>query len=276
MFENISITNIIVVLMLLLIFFEFIIFKKKYPKRFDRKDTLSNIVIFLLPIFCKKFAYLANWFWFIDQYQFIQKIGLKLSPNLLTWPWMLVLFLTQDFMYYWFHRISHRIRWFWASHVTHHSSKYLNLSTALRHNIFSPLIGIWIFWLPLAFLGFSLQQIEMAIFLNITYQFFIHTQFIKKIHPIIDYCFNTPAHHRVHHGINEIYLNKNFGSVLIIWDRLFGTFQKETENSIFGILKPINYKNVFHANFDEYKYLFHELRMQTTFRKTITTLIDIK
>lgn len=261
--------------MILLIMFEFFLFKKKYPHRFDRKDTFANIIIFILPIFVKKFSYLANWLWFINIYHFTREIGPKLSPEVLSWPWILVLLIGQDFMYYWFHRTSHHIRWFWASHITHHSSKYLNLSTALRHNIFSPLIGLWIFWLPLSFFGFSLAQIEMAVFLNITYQFFIHTQFVANMPSWINTIFNTPSHHRVHHGTNEKYLNKNFGSVLIIWDRFFGTFQPEKERPLFGTLKPVNFKNIYHANFDEFVSLVKDLHNKKL-KSFTTTLINIE
>ena len=248
---------------------------KKYPENFNKKDTLSNIIIFILPFFIKKFSYLINWLWFTNIYYFVHAIGLKASPEILTWPWIFVLFLGQDFMFYWFHRTSHHVRWFWASHITHHSSKYLNLSTALRHNILSPLIGLWIFWLPISFLGFSLAQLELTVFLNITYQFFVHTPCVKNMPNWVNAIFCTPSHHRVHHGTNEKYLNKNFGSVLIIWDRFFGTFQKEEERPIYGVLKPVNFKNIYHANFDEYLNLIKDLFRKKSLKSFINTFIKI-
>lgn len=244
--------------MFLMIILEFVFLQKKYPNWYNLKDSISNVTIFIIPIFTKKMMYLTNWMWFKDQYYFFYHIGLRLPSANLTWFWIFVAFIVQDFMFYWFHRVSHNSRWFWASHVTHHGSEYLNLSTGIRHNIFSPIIGINLFWLPLSLIGFNIQQIEMTAFLNITYQFFIHSRFTRKI-PIYDYFFNTPSHHRVHHGKDPKFFNKNLGSVLIIWDRMFGTFMPEEPNIEFGLSKKTKYSNIFHTNFDEYIALWKDL-----------------
>ncbi len=139
------------------------------------------------------------------------------------WWTYVVLFLADDFAYYWFHRIHHEVRVFWASHVVHHSSQHYNLSTALRQT-WTPMTALP-FWAGLALLGFQPWMILTQQAISLIYQFWIHTERIGRLPAPIEYVFNTPSHHRVHHGSNEIYLDRNYGGILIIWDRLFGTFQ---------------------------------------------------
>jgi len=169
-------------------------------------------------------------------------------PDEAVWAWVALFFL-DDFAYYWFHRISHEVRVFWASHVVHHSSQYFNLSTALRQT-WTPMTYLP-FWLPIALLGFQPWMIFTMQAISLMYQFWIHTERIHKLPRWFEFLFNTPSHHRVHHGSNDIYLDRNYGGILIIWDRIFGTFQGEEEKVSYGLTKNIR-------TFSPPKVAFHE------------------
>jgi sterol desaturase/sphingolipid hydroxylase (fatty acid hydroxylase superfamily) len=149
----------------------------------------------------------------------------SLGRPALWWSWV-VLFFAEDLCYYWFHRSHHGVRLLWAAHVNHHSSRYFNLSTALRQPWFTPITGP-IFWLPLALLGYSPPMILTAQAASLLYQFWIHTELVGRLPFPLEFVLNTPSHHRVHHGKNGAYLDRNHGGVLIVWDRLFGTFASE-------------------------------------------------
>ncbi|MFV7769366.1 sterol desaturase family protein [Shewanella marisflavi] len=169
----------------------------------------------------------------------------------------IALLLAQDFCYYWFHRASHRVRWMWAAHVAHHSSERMNFSTAFRQSLMYPFAGMWIFWLPLVVLGFDPNWVVFAVLLNLGLQFFVHTQAVKTLGPL-EWIFNTPSHHRVHHGRNPQYIDKNYAGVLIIWDRLFGTYVKEEETVDYGITKPVKSFNPLVVTFSEWRDMFSE------------------
>ena len=165
------------------------------------------------------------------------------------WTWV-ALFVADDFVYYWYHRYHHTIRLFWASHVVHHSSQRYNFSTALRQP-WTPFTSLP-FWLPLAFLGFAPWMILLQQSISLIYQFFIHTERIEKLPRPIEFIMNTPSHHRVHHGSNKQYLDKNYGGTLIIWDRLFGTFEPEDERVVYGLTKNIKTFNPARVAFGEF------------------------
>ena len=168
-----------------------------------------------------------------------------------------LLFIAQDFCYYWFHRTSHRVRWLWAAHVVHHSSTRLNLSTAFRQSIFYPIAGMWVFWTPLALVGFEPAHIILVVSINLGYQFFVHTQAVGKL-GFLEKIFNTPSHHRVHHAKNDLYIDRNYAGVLIIWDKLFGTFveEREDEPCVYGITRQIHSHNPFFLWIHEWKDMF--------------------
>lgn len=149
------------------------------------------------------------------------------------------LFLGVEFLYYWFHRASHRIRWFWCAHVAHHASEYMNFTTALRQSWLYAVAGNWLFYTPMVLLGFEPRWVMFAYALSLFYQFFVHTQWVKHLPRPIEFVFNTPSHHRVHHGRNPAYIDKNYGGVLIIFDRLFGTFEPEVEAPDYGLVHPM-------------------------------------
>ncbi len=169
-----------------------------------------------------------------------------------SWWVFLLCFLGQDLAYYWFHRLAHERRWMWASHVVHHSSRHYNLSTALRQTWTGTLSLAFIFTLPLALLGFEPIMILFFAGLSLVYQFWIHTEVIRTMGPF-EWVFNTPSHHRVHHAFNPRYLDANYAGVLILWDRLFGTFVAEdpAEPPRYGLVKNL-------GTFNPLKIAFHE------------------
>ncbi|MBW4512136.1 MAG: sterol desaturase family protein [Scytonematopsis contorta HA4267-MV1] len=180
--------------------------------------------------------------------------------SLNSWWNVLLLFILLEFCYYWFHRASHRIRWFWASHLVHHSPENFNLSTAYRLGWTGGISGSAIFFMPLAWLGFEPFAVGAALLLNLLYQFWIHTELIPKL-GIFEWLFNTPSHHRVHHASNSEYIDQNFGGVLIIFDRLFGTFTPENTLNppIYGLTHPIASRNPFKIALTEWMQIFKDI-----------------
>jgi sterol desaturase/sphingolipid hydroxylase (fatty acid hydroxylase superfamily) len=172
-----------------------------------------------------------------------------------------ILFLGQEFAYYWFHQCSHRIRWFWATHSVHHSPNELNFSAAYRISLTGHLIGGEIFYAPLLWLGFSPAAVFTTLGLNLLYQFWIHSEWIPKLGPL-EYVLNTPSHHRVHHSANVDYLDANYGGVLIVFDRLFGTcvVERDDEPCRIGLVKPLTTNNPVLIDFHEWMALARDLR----------------
>lgn len=163
-------------------------------------------------------------------------------------------FLLDDFRYYWSHRFSHTIRWCWASHVVHHSSEHYNLTTALRQPWLSLLTGLFVLNLPLILLGFHPVMVVFVVSVNLFYQFFIHTETVDKLPGPLEWVLNTPSHHRVHHGRNLRYLDANYAGVLIIWDKLFGTFvpEQRSEPVEYGLVTNIKRFNPLYIAFHGY------------------------
>ncbi|CAN5776224.1 sterol desaturase family protein [soil metagenome] len=186
-----------------------------------------------------------------------------------TWPiWALVI-VADDFVFYWAHRLSHQIRFFWATHEAHHSSEQYTLTTALRQPWTEPLA--FLFWLPLPLLGFSPAMIFFAHTVSLLYQYGIHTELVKKLGPI-EWIFNTPSHHRVHHGSNAQYIDKNHGAILIVWDRLFGTFEVEDEQPVYGLTSKLDRNEVVHVAFHEWKKIVKDVRRARTWRGRVTSV----
>ncbi len=181
-----------------------------------------------------------------------------LFPIPVNWTTGLLLFIGVDFFYYWFHRYSHVINLFWGGHVVHHQSEEYNLSVALRQGWFQKFFSFG-FYLPLAFIGFEPEQFLIVSSLVTLYQFWIHTKSIDKM-GVLEYVLNTPSHHRVHHGVNPKYIDKNHGGTFIIWDRMFGTFQKEEEEPTYGITHPINTWDPLSANLHHWKQMYNGVK----------------
>ncbi len=162
------------------------------------------------------------------------------------WPWVIG-FVGFDFFYYWFHRASHRVNVIWSAHIVHHQSEDYNLAVALRQAWFQPQFSRW-FYLPLALAGVEPSILVLSGGVSLLYQFWIHTELIGRLGPL-EWVLNTPSHHRVHHGTNPQYLDKNYGAILIVWDRIFGSFEPEVEPVRYGITNPLRSYNPWWANF---------------------------
>ncbi len=184
-----------------------------------------------------------------------------------TWQWIVVAVFVTDFFYYWSHRAHHRIRLLWASHVVHHSSQRFNLSTALRQ----PWTGFtgWIFYVPMAVAGFHPAVMAFSYGVNLVYQFWIHTERIGRLARPVEYVFNTPSHHRVHHGSQGSYLDRNYGGILILWDRVFGTFTPETERVVYGLTKNIGTFNPLRVAFHEYASIARNVMSASCWRERL-------
>jgi len=173
------------------------------------------------------------------------------------WSWVALLF-AEDLCYYTFHRSSHRVRVLWASHVQHHSSQRYNFSTALRQEWTG--FGTFVFWVPLALAGFPVWAIYLQQSVSLLYQFFLHTERVHLLPRPIELVMNTPSHHRVHHGVNAQYIDKNYGGILIIWDRLFRSFEAEVEHPRYGITTQLTTYNPFRVAFHEWYDMGHDMR----------------
>lgn len=194
----------------------------------------------------------------------------EINENWITW---ILLFIGVDFFYYWFHRLAHEISLFWGTHIVHHQSEEYNLSVALRQSAFQGFVSM-AFYFPLAWVGFNpISFVTISAFQTL-YQFWIHTKAIKKMPAWFEYIFNTPSHHRVHHGRNPKYIDKNHGGTLIIFDRMFGTFQEEEEEVIYGVTKPLASWNPVWANFDWYADMWNDLRKPMSWKDRVRLLFN--
>ncbi len=228
----------------------------QHKKAYTLKDTVTNVYLMLLNALVDlvfRVVYLAIFVWAF-QFAFIhwQK----------GWLYWLVLLLAEDFLYYWLHRFDHEIRFFWATHVTHHSSEQLNFSVGFRSSVFQPLYR-FIYFLPLAFAGFEAADIVFMYSATQIWGIFVHTEMIRKMGPL-EYFLVTPSHHRVHHANNPKYLDKNMGMFLIIWDKLFGTFQAELpaekyQPIHYGLTKPVENPNAARIVFHEWSQMLQDL-----------------
>lgn len=169
------------------------------------------------------------------------------------------LFFLVDLTFYWMHRTSHRVRWFWTAHVPHHSGKNMNFSTAARQSVLNAVVGAWVFYVPMALIGVSPVVIGLLLSINLAYQYFIHTETIRKLPAWFEWFFNTPSHHRVHHGRNPRYIDKNYGGTFIIFDRLLGTFEPESEEVIYGITHQVETYNPIILNIHEFVDLIRDV-----------------
>ena len=228
---------------------------KNNLKTYDTKDAFSSITMGLGNVFLGIFSKMVVLFAFLLVYENFRFFTI---PTNVWWPFILLLFL-DDFTYYWFHRMSHECRFFWASHVVHHSSQKYNLSTALRQTWSGGFVS-FVFWLWLPLLGFHPAMLLFQMGISLLYQFWIHTEVITKMPKWFEAIINTPSHHRVHHGSNPLYLDRNHAGIFIIWDKLFGTFQPELKNEkvIYGLVSNINTYNPIKIAFIEWVNMFKD------------------
>ncbi len=222
-------------LFILLIYIEFAITKKKKLAGFELHSVISNLSLGILERLLD--VYTGTIFYFI--YDFLQKnyglFHIKATP--LVW---LALLICTDFIWYWYHRLAHEINVLWAVHIVHHQSEEFNFTVSARITVLQAFLRGG-FWCVLPLLGFPAPMITVMLLVHGLYPFFIHTKLVGKL-GILEYLFVTPSHHRVHHASNEQYLDRNYGDVLIIWDKIFGTFQSEEDKIeiVYGLTKPLN------------------------------------
>ena len=186
----------------------------------------------------------------------------------LNWWTFLPCYIFYDFCSYWAHRISHEQRFWWATHVAHHSGEYYNLAVSFRLSWVQHLKIL--FMLPSLLVGFHPIIYFVTNQIAVLFQFWVHTEYIRKLHPAIEYIFATPFNHRVHHGSQDQYLDKNYGATFILWDRLFGTYQPEEEPVRYGLTTPITHKaNPFYINFHEYMDMWKDVKSAKSWRKKL-------
>ena len=185
-----------------------------------------------------------------------------------------LLVIAQDFSYYWFHRCSHRVRWFWATHAIHHSSNEFNFAAAYRFGWTGRLSGVGIFYVPMSWLGVAPGPVSIAAAIALLYQFWLHAEWIPKL-GWLEYLLNTPSHHRVHHAANPEYLDRNYGGIFIVFDRLFGTFVAERDDlpCRYGLVTPLRSNNPIIIAFHEWAALARDLRWLRSWRERFTCLI---
>lgn len=205
--------------------------QKEFYRFNDAINDLScGIAQQVVGIFSKVLIF-AGYLWIYENFRW-----LEISPkSVLAW---IVLLFGVDLCYYWFHRVSHRMNAPWAAHIVHHQSEEYNLAVALRQGTFQSWFS-WIFYLPLAIIGFPPPMFLAMSAFDTLYQFWIHTRAIDRLGPL-EWFMNTPSHHRVHHARNPKYLDKNYAGIFIIWDRMFGTFEPEEEPVVYGVTEPLN------------------------------------
>ncbi|BBX15063.1 C-5 sterol desaturase [Mycobacterium novum] len=185
-----------------------------------------------------------------------------LSPR--QWYTWVIAILGVDLLYYTYHRIAHRVRLIWATHQAHHSSQYYNLATALRQKWNNS--GEVLLWIPLPLFGIPPWMVFAAFSVNLIYQFWVHTERIDKLPRVIEFIFNTPSHHRVHHGMDQEYLDKNYGGILIVWDRLFGSFAPERFRPHYGLTKQVDTFNIVKLQIHEYASIIADVRAARSWR----------
>ena len=227
---------------------------RRPPTGYHGRDARASMLMGLGSIFFLTVLKVAGFFGYLALYEYVAPVHLDTDA---WWYWPAVL-VALDFFYYWNHRFVHRVNIGWAAHQAHHSSEYMNFGTALRQK-WNPWFEFF-FWLPLPFLGMAPWTLYIAFSINLIYQFFVHTELVDRLPRPIELVFNTPSHHRVHHGSDPEYLDKNYAGILIVWDRLFGTFQAEKQRPTYGLTKKVDTYNVWKLQYGDYAQIVRNVR----------------
>ncbi len=237
--------------------------------RHDNKDMFASIGLAVgalpLSLLIKGLVFYA--------YTLIYQLRLFSIPGNQWWAWV-ICFFADDISYYWYHRLSHQVRFLWASHMVHHSSEQFTFSAGLRVPWTSNLTGSFLFWAWMSLLGIEPYMIIFMKSASVIYQFWMHTETINKLPNWFESIFNTPSHHRVHHSSNVEYLDKNHAGTLIIWDKLFGTYQEEITKPKYGLTENIKSANPFTIEFFEWKNLFNDLKKTKSLKHRIQYLFN--
>lgn len=242
---------------------------KENKQLYESKDTWSSLALGIGNVitgFVTK-ALIFGLFTLLYEYRLF-------TLDASTWWYWVLLFFADDFSYYWFHRTAHNVNWFWASHVVHHSSERYNLAAALRQTWTGNATGSFLFWAWMPLAGFHPLWILFMQQISLIYQFWIHTETITLMPRWFEFFFNTPSHHRVHHGSDLKYLDKNHGGILIIWDRMFGSFQPEEERPVYGLTNNIGSFNPFIVAFKTWGELFRKAWASGSFKNGINYFIQ--
>jgi len=248
--------------MFFFVLLEYFISRWQNKKLYSRSETIGSTLVGLGNVAIGLVLKMFLLWMFIAIYNLI--------PWRMPFQWWTVIpcYILFDFCSYWAHNVSHRLRFFWATHVAHHTGEHYNLTISFRLS--------WvqyfkiIFFVPVALLGFHPVILFVTNQVAVLFQFWVHTEYIKKMPRIIEYIFATPSNHRVHHGSQEKYINKNYGATFIIWDRIFGTFQEETERPIYGITHNIDHKHdPIHINFHEYYDIVRDVKQADGWREAL-------
>lgn len=229
---------------------------------YERRDTRTNIVMGLVSLVFTGGSRFAALFLYAALYAVTP---LRLDAH--RWYTWVFAILTIDLIFYAYHRAAHRVRIMWAAHQAHHNSQRFNLSTAVRQK-WNPWFEL-MFWTPLPLLGLPPWMIFTTFSINLIYQFWVHTERIDKLPRPIEFIFNTPSHHRVHHGSDPEYLDKNYAGIFIIWDRMFGSFQPEVQRPTYGLTKNVDSYNPLVLQYHEYGAIIRDLREATTWRERL-------
>ena len=245
-------------LLFVLIGIEYYFSKRNEKNYFTFSSSISNISIGIAERLAQFF--LAGYFILVFQWIHDRFAILEIKATVLSW---IILFLLTDFIWYWYHRLSHEINILWGAHIVHHSSEEYNYTVSLRITIYQSFVRLF-FGLVLPLLGFPVSMLLVSISTLGIYQFFIHTRFIKNL-GILEHVFVTPSNHRVHHGNNKIYLDKNYGGILIFWDKLFGTYQWETEEVKYGLTKQVNSNSFLWLHFHYWLELLEHVKVTNGF-----------
>lgn len=232
----------------LLIVLEMLWARYRAPEKYEPKDTLTSLLFGFGSTVAGALTGATIFGLSVWLYQY-RAVTIPFA----WWAWI-VCFILDDFAYYVFHRAAHRVRWFWASHVNHHSSQHYNLSTALRQTWTGFIAGSFLFRLPLMLIGFHPAMVAFVGGINLIYQFWIHTEAIGRLPRWFEAVMNTPSHHRVHHATNPRYLDANYAGVFIVWDRMFGSFTPEVDDEPirYGIVKQLGTFNLLWSVFHEW------------------------
>ncbi|HET6431508.1 sterol desaturase family protein [Dyella sp.] len=245
-----------------LIALEFIVARVRGQRVYRGNDTVNSIGLGVMSQIAGVFTKLLT----LGIYAWcVEHLALFALPAHSLWVWISALLL-YDLLYYWLHRMGHEVNILWAAHVVHHQSEQYNLSTALRQTSTGGLLG-WIFYLPMALLGYPLEVFVAVALIDLLYQFWVHTEQVGKL-GWFDRVFCSPSNHRAHHAVNDRYLDKNYGGILILWDRLFGTFVEEDERDppVYGTRSPLRSLNPLWANAEVYWSTWQDARRAARWR----------
>jgi sterol desaturase/sphingolipid hydroxylase (fatty acid hydroxylase superfamily) len=246
--------------MFFFVLLEWAIARHQHRDLYDKKETIGSISVGVGNVLINLAMKLTLLYLVINLYNILP------WRMYLNWWTFIPCYIIFDLCSYWAHRISHEQRFWWATHVVHHSSENYNLTVSFRLSWMQHLKLV--FFLPVAVIGFHPIVFFVVNQIAVLFQFWVHTEYIRKLHPVIEYIFATPSNHRVHHGSQEKYINKNYGPTFIIWDRMFGTYVEEEEQPVYGLTHELEDKsNPLYINFHEYKDIWKDVKSTKNWKK---------